>query len=125
MILAKYGHSGRADFLSTLFGDLRMSELTHHTGIAVLQMTEGKPVPRLVTNFRKPKNEADDAPWKNDETMPNPEECLVRDVLIQTAAAPTFFPSYQGHVDGEQLHKGRPLLPQNHINLSNPSPCHV
>jgi patatin-like phospholipase/acyl hydrolase len=102
MFLAKYGNPGRYDFLLNLLGDLRMTDLMHHTLIPTLQIQEGnwKLNARLVTNFQKPKTETEDVAWKEDETQPEPSECRLLDVLTQTTAAPTYFPSYQGHIDG-------------------------
>jgi patatin-like phospholipase/acyl hydrolase len=87
---AKYKNDGLKDLLEELFGERKLGALRKKVlvpAFALYGHEDGKPMwkPKFFTN------------WKEDD----PDcESLVRDVATATSAAPTYFPSYNGYVDG-------------------------
>ena len=93
LVVADYPNKPLHEVLLETFGDATLGEL-------------GKNV--LVSSFDLDCGVADDGSqrsWKakffqNFEDDPGDRDELVADVAMRTSAAPTFFPTYQGYVDG-------------------------
>jgi uncharacterized protein len=91
MLGADYNTEPLKDILTAQFGQLRLGELHKKVLIPTFDLdNEGKTSPRT---------------WKakffhNFEGEDTDTEELVVDVAIRTSAAPTYFPIYQGYVDG-------------------------
>jgi patatin-like phospholipase/acyl hydrolase len=87
---AKYVNTGLREMLEEIFGERRLGALRGKVlvpAFALYGHEDGKPMwrPKFFTN------------WKDDD----PDcDVLVRDVATSTSAAPTYFPSYNGYVDG-------------------------
>ena len=86
---AEYGLKGLKGFANYLFGEMQMGELGESVVIPTIKLhrSELDPPRWAMKIYHNLAGEGDD-----DE--------LVRDVAVMTAAAPTYFPSYAGHVDG-------------------------
>jgi patatin-like phospholipase/acyl hydrolase len=87
---AKYTNKGLKELLEEVFGERKLGALRGKVLIpsfALYGHNGGKPMwkPKFFSN------------WKDDD----PDcEFLVKDVALATSAAPTYFPSYNGYVDG-------------------------
>jgi patatin-like phospholipase/acyl hydrolase len=87
---AKYVNTGLRDLLDEIFGARKLGGLKGKVLVPAFAMyghEDGKPMwrPKFFNN------------WKDED----PDcEVLVRDVATMTSAAPTYFPSYNGYVDG-------------------------
>ena len=84
---AQYSSEGLRDVVSDLFGDMRLGDLDCDVLIPALDLDNGKPEPgrRWKAKFFNRRDDGNE---------------LVADVAMRTSAAPTYFPSYQGYVDG-------------------------
>lgn len=91
LVRADYDNAHLKSALDGVFGDMRMGDLPRKVLVATFDLdavaTSGLRAwkPKFVHNFEE---ESDD------------REQLVADVAMRSAAAPTFFPVYQGFVDG-------------------------
>lgn len=87
---ADYGTKGLRRELKRLFGNTTLGELSKRV---------------LITAFDLDNEEPESRSWKpklfhNFEGAQNDRASLVRDVGLYTSAAPTYFPSVDGYVDG-------------------------
>jgi len=88
---AKYGNSNFKKILIEQFGNLTLGELRKRVVIPTFQLM----------NWNNPNNPS----WKpkiyhNFDEEDNDHGMLVYDVALMTSAAPTYFPTYKGHIDG-------------------------
>jgi patatin-like phospholipase/acyl hydrolase len=87
---AKYVNTGLKDILEEMFGERKLGALRGKVLVPTFRLyghADGKPMwsPKFFNN------------WRDDD----PDcEVTVCDVAMATSAAPTYFPSYNGYVDG-------------------------
>jgi patatin-like phospholipase/acyl hydrolase len=103
LAVADYPDEPLKTALTDTFGDMTLGELEKHVVIATFDLDTVVPGP---DGFRtwKPKF------FQNFESDPGDRDELVVDVAMRTSAAPSYFPMYQGYVDGG-------------VVASNPSMC--
>eukprot|EP00299_Pterocystis_sp_00344_P017018 c8539_g1_i2.p1 GENE.c8539_g1_i2~~c8539_g1_i2.p1 ORF type:complete len:301 (-),score=81.07 c8539_g1_i2:55-957(-) len=102
---AKFGWRGRRDVLESLFGNLRMGELTHHVCIPVLQVIGHKSsrcAPKLFWNKRISTNNLDFTEMGLDANDAHVivDDMKVVDVMEAASSMPLQFPTHLGHLDG-------------------------
>lgn len=92
LIGAEYSNASLKTLLEERFGDCRLGELERHVLIPAFDLDNEHPdtkrrtwKPKFFHNFRGPDMDGD---------------TRVVDVALRTTAAPTYFPVYQGYIDG-------------------------
>ena len=99
-IRANYGPEGLSEVADHYFGDKKIKDLSKNVLITSVDLDAIKHGRRM----SKPKF--------FESSDPKDGELLAKDVAMRTSAAPTFFPSYQGFIDGS-------------IVANNPSDCAI
>ncbi len=90
---AQYTNGPLIDVLTAQFGDMRLGDLPHKVLISAFDLDNGpnRPAPlrtwkpKFFHNYPGPGSDADER---------------VVDVALRTSAAPSYFPLYQGYIDG-------------------------
>jgi uncharacterized protein len=93
LVIADYRNRALRDALAERFGELRLRDLAKKVVVSTFDLDSGVVTkagvrswkPKFFHNFPEPGDDADQ---------------LVADVAMRTSAAPTFFPTWQGYVDG-------------------------
>lgn len=94
---AQYGSKGRKKALTKRFGKMKLGELQKKVLITAFELDARDEIDDQEIRHHKPKffhNFAVTAPDVDDRQE------LAVDVAMRTSAAPTYFPSYQGYIDG-------------------------
>lgn len=93
LAIADYPSVPLHEELHDVFGDITLGELKKHVVVSAFDLDTVVPGDDGLRAW-KPKF------FQNFDTDPNDLEELVVDVAMRTSAAPTYFPMYQGYVDG-------------------------
>ncbi len=93
LAVADYPNGPLKAALEDRFGEMRLGDLKKHVVISAFDLDTVVPGPDGMRTW-KPKF------FQNFESDPGDREELVVDVAMRSCAAPTFFPMYQGYVDG-------------------------